>query len=110
MAKSDDVAAEPELTQEEKLEKLAAVQEKITKENERKLEERKENLEQARILSQQLNERFADWYYVIPEDTYSKLRIGRDDLFDTSDGPAAPGVGGFDPSAIPQFNFGPTGN
>lgn len=91
---------EPEETEEEKMERLAAVQEKITKENERKLEERKEKLEQARIQSKVLNERFADWYYVIPEATYSKLRISREDLFESANaaapnpaatGPAFPG-------------------
>ncbi|QDV87746.1 DUF4340 domain-containing protein [Planctomycetes bacterium TBK1r] len=82
-------------TEEEKLERLAAVQEKITKENERKLEERKENLQQARLTSQALNARFADWYYVIPEATYSKLRISREELFDTS-GQSSP-----NPAAMP---------
>ncbi|QDV46567.1 hypothetical protein Enr13x_64760 [Stieleria neptunia] len=88
-AASDAPSAEVEETEEEKLERLAAVQEKITKENERKLEDRKEKLQQARLTSQALNERFADWYYVIPEATYSKLRISREELFDTS-GNAAP--------------------
>lgn len=87
---------EPELTEEELLEKLAAVQEKITKENQRQLDERKEKLEQARIQSKMLNERFADWYYVIPEATYAKLRISRDDLYDTTGGAAAP-----NPAAMP---------
>ena len=27
-----------------------------------------------------LNERFADWYYVIPESTYSMLKIKQQDL------------------------------
>ncbi|MCA9135655.1 MAG: DUF4340 domain-containing protein [Planctomycetales bacterium] len=87
---------EPELTEEEKLERLAAVQEKITKENQRKLDERKERLEQARIQSKMLNERFADWYYVIPEETYAKLRISRDDLYDTSGDSMMP-----NPAALP---------
>ena len=89
---------EPELTEEEKLEKLAAVQEKITKENERKLDERKEQLEKARLQSKALNERFADWYYVIPEATYSKLRIGRDELFkDPAADAATPNPAGLPP-------------
>ncbi|WP_182868677.1 DUF4340 domain-containing protein [Rhodopirellula sp. JC639] len=88
-------ASEVEETEEEKLERLAAVQEKITKENERKLEDRKEKLQQARLTSQALNERFADWYYVIPEATYSKLRISREELFESPDA-AAP-----NPAAMP---------
>ncbi|MCC9602413.1 DUF4340 domain-containing protein [Stieleria sp. JC731] len=85
-------------TEEEKLERLAAIQEKITKENERKLEERKENLQEAQLQSKSLNERFADWYYVIPEETYSKLRVERDDLFQSE---AAPGMPPFNPAAAP---------
>ena len=91
--KADDSQDEIEETEEEKLERLAAVQEKITKENERKLEERKDKIEAAKRRSRELNDRFADWYYVIPEETYTKLRIGQSDLFDTSDGPANPAAG-----------------
>jgi hypothetical protein len=52
------------------------------KENRRKLDARKDKLEQAGRRARELNARFADWYYVIPEDTYSKLRIKRDELFE----------------------------
>ncbi|MDM4016044.1 DUF4340 domain-containing protein [Roseiconus lacunae] len=90
-------------TEEEKLERLAAVQEKITKENERKLEERKEKLQQAQLQSKTLNERFADWYYVIPEATYSKLRISREELFESED--AAPAAPSFNPAAGPPGGF-----
>ncbi len=93
--KPEPDSSDVEETEEEKLERLAAVQEKITKENERKLEERKENLQQARLTSQALNARFADWYYVIPEATYSKLRISREELFDAS-GQSSP-----NPAAMP---------
>lgn len=73
--------AETDLTEEELLERLEAEQEKITKENRRKLDARKDRLESARRRVRELNARFADWYYVIPEDTYSVLRIQRDELF-----------------------------
>lgn len=89
-------ASEPAETQKEKEERLANVQEKIQKENDRKMEDRKEKLERAALLSKALNERFADWYYVIPEDTYSKLRISQDDLFESADAAAAP-----NPAAMP---------
>ncbi|MEM6473507.1 MAG: DUF4340 domain-containing protein [Planctomycetota bacterium] len=103
----DDVDEVIEETEEEKQERLAATQEKITKENERKLEERKERLEKARRQSRSLNERFADWYYVIPEATYSKLRISREELYEaeapagpTNPGAMPPGLQGID---IPNF-------
>ncbi|MEO1530490.1 MAG: hypothetical protein AAFX06_34305, partial [Planctomycetota bacterium] len=58
-----------------------------------------------------LNDRFADWYYVIPEETYAKLRVSRDDLFDTSDDstPGPTGIPGMPrpgqglPGMVPQF-------
>ena len=96
-----------EMTEEEKLEELATMQEKITKENERKLDERKDKIETAKRRSRELNDRFADWYYVIPEETYTKLRISQDDLFDTSDASTTPpGLGGPRmpiPGITPQF-------
>lgn len=110
MKAADAPASDTEETEEEKLERLAAVQEKITKENERKLDARKERLEKARLQSKMLNERFADWYYVIPEATYSKLRISRDDLFESSDAGATPNPAAMPPQ-MPNFQFpGSPGN
>jgi hypothetical protein len=88
-------------------ERLEAEQEKITKENQRKLDERKDKLEAAENRVRALNARFADWYYVIPEDTYSKLRIKRDELFEKPDAEAAPATPPLNGS--PQFNFGVPG-
>ncbi|MFG0262049.1 MAG: DUF4340 domain-containing protein [Novipirellula sp. JB048] len=99
-----------ELSEEEKLERLASEQEKITKENQRMLDERKDKLEAARRRVRELNARFADWYYVIPEETYRKLRLSREELFaseEAAEDPSAGFPGG--PGAMPQFNFGPPG-
>lgn len=87
-------AAEPatQLSEEERRERLEAEQEKITKENTRKLDERKDRMEAARRRVRDLNARFADWYYVIPEDTYARLRIKRDELFQSA-APAPPASG-----------------
>lgn len=88
------------LTKEEKLELLEAEQEKITKANQRKLDERKDRLEDAQRRVRDLNERFADWYYVIPEDTYAMLRVSREELFGTSvETPQSP------QTPVPQFSF-----
>lgn len=89
-----------ELTEEEKAEKLAVIQEQIQKANARLLEERKDRMATAKLKSQQLNQRFADWYYEIPESTYSKLRLTRDNLFEGANavqpplGPIRPGFQG----------------
>jgi hypothetical protein len=45
-----------------------------------KHDEWKKNLEEGRKLSDKLNSRFADWYYVISADSFKKLRLTRDDL------------------------------
>jgi vacuolar-type H+-ATPase subunit H len=118
---SDDAASkvttdEPdakELTEEEWQEMLEAEQEKIIKQNQRLLDERKDLLEDAQRRVRDLNARFADWYYVIPETTYSKLRFKRADLFEKPEGAGAippPGIPGL-PGGLPQFNFpGAPGN
>ncbi|TWT93835.1 DUF4340 domain-containing protein [Stieleria varia] len=98
---ADKPAPAKQETEEEKKERLAAVQEQITKSNERKIDARKERLANAQRRSRSLNERFADWYYVIPEETYSKLLIRQEDLFE-SDTPAPPPGG-------PGINFGNPG-
>jgi len=96
-------------TAEEKQERLEAEQEKITKENQRKLDERKDRLEAARRRVRELNGRFADWYYVIPESTYRKLRIPNDELVEKPEAPNA--AAGDDPSsAAPTFNLPGLGN
>jgi hypothetical protein len=112
-AESEPAAApEVEMTAEEKQELLESEQEKITKENQRALDERKDKLEAAKRRVRDLNARFADWYYVIPEDTYSKLRISRDDLFqqDAPADAAIPGAPGNPTQRFPLPNLTPPGN
>ena len=110
---NEDEAEEKELTEEEWQEMLEAEQEKIIKQNQRKLDERNDRLEEAKRRVRDLNARFADWYYVIPEATYSKLRFKRPELFQAPEGagaPTPPGIPGL-PNGLPQFNFpGAPGN
>jgi hypothetical protein len=87
------------LSEEEQLERLEAEQEKITKENQRLLDERNDQIEAARRRVRELNARFADWYYVIPEATYQQLRIRRSELF------AAPSEEGAEADASPPVEF-----
>jgi hypothetical protein len=68
------------LTDEEREELLEAAQEKITKSNQRLLDARKDQLAEAEKKVGDLNARFADWYYVIPETTYTQLRISQEEL------------------------------
>ena len=61
-------------------ETLEAKIERIQRENQRKLDEYKEKKEEAEKKVNDLNFRFADWYYVVSEDVYKKIRLGRDDV------------------------------
>lgn len=47
-------------------------------EEETKAHEKK--IEEGRSLVKELNDRFADWYYVIPGEAYAQLRVSRKDL------------------------------
>lgn len=98
--------AMPEETAEEKQERLEAAQEQITKENQRLLDQRKEKVEAARRRVRELNSRFAEWYYVIPESTYRNLQISLDDLIEEPT-PAADAANPLDgnPAAAPSFNI-----
>ena len=53
---------------------------KIEAENQRKLAEHETKLESAREAVARLNDRFADWYYVISDSVYQKIRLRRNDL------------------------------
>ncbi len=65
--------------------KVEDERERIVKENERKLNEYKEKKKKAEDKVQELNLRFADWYYVISEDVYKKIHLGRADVVKKKD-------------------------
>lgn len=106
--------SDEQLTEEEWQERLEAEQEIITKENRRLMDDRKNQLAEAQRRASDLNQRFSDWYYVIPEETYSMLRIKRDQIIESGSGqtpaggllnpnsPTNPG-GGLPPLQLPQF-------
>jgi hypothetical protein len=60
--------------------RLQAERERITRENQRKIDERNDKLEKARTKVAELNYRFADWYYVISEDVYKKIHLNQEDV------------------------------
>lgn len=71
---ADDEKSEDELSE------LELERERIRRENQRKQDEREEALNRANQRVDALNSRFADWYYIISEDEYKKIHLGRDDL------------------------------
>jgi len=94
--------AEP--TEVEWKERLEAAREKITKENKRKIDDRDEKLKKAKNKVAELNGRFADWYYVISESEYKKLRISLVELVQPKSAGGAGAPGGFPgQGAFPGF-------
>jgi hypothetical protein len=57
-----------------------AERERIKRENERKLNAYRDQRKKAEVRVADLNARFADWYYVVSEDVYKKIRLGRSDF------------------------------
>jgi hypothetical protein len=48
--------------------------------NQRKLDEYQSKLEAGRKNVEELNTRFGDWYYVISNDVFQKVHLGREDV------------------------------
>ena len=54
--------------------------ERIEKENKRKQEEYDEKIAKGKQHVKDLNARFAEWYYIISDDVYRKIHLGRDQI------------------------------
>jgi hypothetical protein len=60
---------------------LKAERERIEKENKRKQEEYDQKVADGKKRVGELNNRFADWYYVISDEVYRKIHLNHDELF-----------------------------
>jgi uncharacterized protein DUF4340 len=86
-AKADSKAGEQKAgdqkTDEEKpavVDPQQAERERVKKENERKMNAYNDQKKKADLKVAELNARFADWYYVVSEDVYKKIRLVRSDI------------------------------
>ena len=95
-----DKSAEQDITEEEWKERLTVKKEEVAKSNQRKLEDRAEKLNLAKNKVAELNRRFADWYYIISEEDYRKLKIKEEDLIQPKSATPAPPTA---PSGLPGF-------
>ena len=79
---ADDKEAEDKEAEDpaKKLEEWKQKRDAIIKQNERQQKEYDEKVEKAQQRVKELNERFADWYYVINDETYQKIHLSRDDI------------------------------
>ncbi len=64
---------------------IEAERQGIEKENKRKQEEYEGKLAAGKKHAEELNARFADWYYIISDDVYRKIRLGHDDIIKKKD-------------------------
>jgi hypothetical protein len=78
--------------------KLQEERDRIEKANQRKLDEYNEKIKAAEAKVEELNKRFADWYYVISEDVYKKIHLSRSDVVKKKE--AEPGEG----DSVGDFN------
>jgi hypothetical protein len=59
---------------------LEAAREQAEKENKRKKEEYEEKVKAGKKRVEELNARFADWFYIISDETYQKIHLSRENL------------------------------
>lgn len=76
-----DDSGEAADSDESELEKLIAERKSVEQENQRLLDEYQEKIEEGKERTAELNERFGDWYYVISNDVYKQIHLGREQLF-----------------------------
>jgi hypothetical protein len=82
----------------------AAKRDEIIKANQRKEDEYNAKVAAAKARVAELNDRFGDWYYVISDEVYKKVAIGRDELVKTKDpveGEEAEGEKAAAPAGVP---------
>jgi hypothetical protein len=86
---ADEQAAEEDAAERKKAE--AEKRTAIEKENKRKEDEYEEKLKKGKEHVKELNIRFADWYYIISDDTYHKIHLNRGDVVKDKEKKDAPG-------------------
>jgi hypothetical protein len=84
-----DAVSEPEKDKE--LGKIIADRKRIEQENQRKLDEYQETLKKGRENVKDLNLRFGDWYFVVDDEVFQKVRLSRDDVVKKKEKPKAEG-------------------
>ena len=87
--KKDDAAATSEAAPDKELEKVIAERKQIEQENQRKLDEYQALLKKGEENVKDLNLRFGDWYFVVNDDVFQKVRLSRDKVIKKKDAKAA---------------------
>jgi hypothetical protein len=92
-AKKDEAPpAEAPAEKDKELEKIMAERKRIEAENQRKNDEYQELLKKGDEKVKELNLRFGDWYFVVDDDVFKKLRLGRANVVKKKEPPKAEGA------------------
>jgi hypothetical protein len=75
-----DKQAEGDANKKAEADKAAAERKAVEDENKRAQDEYNRTVESGQKKVKELNERFGDWYYVISNDVYKKIHLGRDQV------------------------------
>ncbi len=79
-AKSEKSDAKSDAAADDDQEAIEAERDKIEKENKRKQADYDEKLKKGQDRAKELNARFADWYYVVNDETYRKIHLGKPEI------------------------------
>lgn len=86
------------------LDKVIAERKQIEQENQRKLDEYQASIKKGQEAVKDLNVRFGDWYFVVDDNVFQKVRVSKDKVIKKkekkADGAAAPGAAA-PPAGIP---------
>lgn len=85
---------------------IESERQRIEKENKRKQDEYGEKLAAGKKHAEELNARFADWYYIISDDVYRKIRLGHDEIIKKKEKKDAK-ADGKQGDAVPPLPTGP---
>lgn len=77
---TEESSADEEESKDLATEELIAERKAVEQRNQRKLDEYADKIKQGKEKVDALNERFGDWYYVIANDVFKKMHLGRDDV------------------------------
>jgi len=103
---AEEAAATADSLKNEELEKIIAERKQIEQENQRKLDEYQELMKKGQESVKDLNLRFGDWYFVVDDDVFRKIRLSSDKVIKKKEAPkaegeAAPAAGSVPGGAIP---------
>jgi hypothetical protein len=98
-AKADEAASatdeekKPASDKEAEVKKIIAERTRIEQENKRKLDDYQQSLEKGRENVKDLNIRFGDWYFVVADDVFKKIRVSRENVVKKKEKKEEPAAG-----------------